>query len=150
MDDAAVQFWTWFCDFASQLPPAGVSELALDDLLHELHKFDDRLFFLMSTSTSPRELIITVDGNKEAFGRADALVDAAPKLDGWKFISLKPAMGFAFRHTDGPIALDVSQLWFMPLVSRASPSQLGIRIGFPDADFVLANQSVDTAYTILE
>ena len=38
----------------------------------------------------------------------------------------------------------------MPTKSTEDPSELGIILGFPDADFVLANQSVDTAYTILE
>jgi hypothetical protein len=38
----------------------------------------------------------------------------------------------------------------MPTNSSADPSALGIVVAFPDADFVLNNQSVDTAYTILE
>ena len=38
----------------------------------------------------------------------------------------------------------------MPTKSREHPARLGIILGFPDADLVLANQSVDTAYTILE
>jgi hypothetical protein len=78
------------------------------------------------------------------------MVAAAPDLPGWRFYSLKPPMGFDFHHADGPISLDVSQLWFMPLTSSEDPTKLRIVIGFPDADFVLQNQSIDTAYTILE
>lgn len=62
----------------------------------------------------------------------------------------KPPIGFDFRFRDGPIDLDVSRLWFMPLKSADDPEALAIQIGFPDADFVLRHQSVDAAYTILE
>jgi hypothetical protein len=108
------------------------------------------LRFLICTSTSRCELIITADGNRDAFSSADSLVTAAPEVDGWTFISLKPPMGFDFRHTDGPISLNVSELWFMPTSCSVDPSALGIVVAFPDADFVLEKQSVDTAYTILE
>lgn len=143
-------FWTWFRGFTDRLPLGDVPDPLQDELLSQIQNYDDRLFFLLSTNASPCELIITADGNKDAFHSADALVDAAPQLDGWTIIALKPAMGFDFRHTDGPISLDVSQLWFMPTKSTADPSALGIVVAFPDADFVLDNQSVDTAYTILE
>jgi hypothetical protein len=38
----------------------------------------------------------------------------------------------------------------MPTRSSEDPAALGIVLGFPDADFLLQHQSVDTAYTILE
>ena len=91
---------------------------------------DDRngfsLLRRLNPNSSPRELIITADGNKDAFSSADVLVDASPTLDDWLFIALKPPMGFDFQHTDGPIALDVSRLWFMPTKSTDDPSKLGV------------------------
>ncbi|MEA5466493.1 hypothetical protein [Leptothoe sp. PORK10 BA2] len=143
-------FWTWFRGFAERLPKDDVPNDLQDELLSQLHCFDDRLYFLLSTNAVPHELIITAEGNADAFSSADKLVDAAPTLVGWQFLALKPAMGFVFQHTDGEISLDVSALWFMPTNSSDDPPQLGVIIGFPDADFVLENQSVDTAYTILE
>lgn len=143
-------FWTWFRDFADRLSTDGVPESLHDELLSQLHCHDKRLFFLICTNASPCELIISAEGNREAFPSAESLVAAAPKLDGWKFIALKPPMGFDFRHTDGPISLDVSKLWFKPTKSSADSSALGIVVAFPDADFVLENQSIDTAFTILE
>jgi hypothetical protein len=143
-------FWTWFRGFADRIPDEDIPDTLQDQLLSQVQQYDDRLFFLLSTNASPRELIITADGNKDAFPSAETLVAEAPQLEGWSFIALKPAMGFDFRHTDGPISLDVSQLWFMPTKSSADPSLLGVIIAFPDADFVLEHQSVDTAYTILE
>jgi len=143
-------FWTWFRGFANRLPDDDIPDDLQNELLSHLHCFDDRLYFLMSTNSNPHELIITVEGNADAISSADVLVSAAPEIPNWKFIALKPAMGFAFNHRDGRISLDVSKLWFMPTNSNDLPPKLGVIIGFPDADFVLDNQSVDTAYTILE
>lgn len=143
-------FWNWFREFASRLLVDPDPESLLDELLWQLQSFDDRLYFLVSINATPYELIITADGNEAAFASADTLVAAAPELPGWVIHSLKPAKGFSFRHTDGLISLDVSQLWFLPTRSANHPGALGIVLGLPDADFVLEHQSVDTAYTILE
>ncbi len=143
-------FWTWFRGFAKRLPAGDIPDSLQDELLSQLQCFDDRLYFLLSTNSAPKELIVTAEGNVAAFDSADAIVAVAPELSGWRFHALKPAMGFDFCHTDGPIALDVSKLWFMPMKSSDDPTALGILVGFPNADFVLKHQSVDTAYTILE
>ena len=143
-------FWKWFRGFAERLPKGDVPNDLQEELLSQLHAFDTRLYFQLCTNTDPHELIITADGNAGVFPVADKLVDAAPTLPNWKFISLKPAMGFAFQHTDGRISLNVSALWFKPTNSKDDPPKLGVIVGFPDADFVLESQSVDTAYTILE
>lgn len=143
-------FWDWFCAFADRLPQGNVPDAFQESLLSKLHRYDKRLYFLISTNTAQRELIITADGNKDAFQSAELLVSAAPNLAGWTFIALKPAMGFDFTHSDGPISLDVSKLWFKPTESSDDPPGLGVVLGLPDIDFVLHNQSVDTAYTILE
>lgn len=150
MDLPPSTFWTWFRGFAKRLPVDEIPESLQDELLSQLHRFDERLYFLLSTNATPKELIITAEGNQTAFASADRLVAAAPNLPGWDFYSLKPPMGFDFRHSDGPISLDVSNLWFMPTESTDDPAALGIVLGVPDAGFVLKNQSVDTAYTILE
>jgi hypothetical protein len=150
MDEVAFSFSNWFASWEHQLPSGGIPDELQDELLAQIQKYDDRLYFLLSTDEVPSELIISAEGNRDAFPAAEKFVAAAPNLSGWKFIALKPAHGFNFRHGDGPISLDVAQLWFIPLKSSSNPSALGISICFPDADFVLEHQSVDTAYTILE
>jgi len=150
MNNSPSIFWNWFRESAKRFLDDELPESLQDELLSQLHSFDDRLYFLLSTNATPKELIITAEGDEAAFPAADRLVAAAPTLPGWTFCSLKPPMGFDFRHTDGPISLDVEQLWFMPTVSSDLPAALGIVLGLPDADFVLEHQSVDTAFTILE
>ena len=150
MSLSPTSFWTWFRGFAERISGDVIPDELQGELLSHLHCYDKRLYFLVCTNASPCELIITVEGNRDAFQSADSLVAAAPQIDGWVFIALKPPMGFDFRHKDGLVSLDVSKLWFKPMNSAADPSALGIVVAFPNADFVLENQSVDTAYTILE
>ena len=145
-----VTFWILFRDFADSLSDGDISDDSQNELLSQLHAFDNRLYFLMSINSNPRELIITVEGDADAITAADELLSAVPKIDNWQLISLKPAMGFDFDHRDGSISLDVRKLWFMPTNSADVPPKLGVILGFPDADYVLENQSIDTAYTILE
>lgn len=122
----------------------------LDEMLAQLHCYDDRIYFELSTSAATNELILTASGNVAVFPAVDAFVAAAPRIDGWAIVALKPAMGFAFTYRDNEIELDVSQLWFLPLRSASDPQDLGVRLAVPDADLILQRQSVDTAYTILE
>lgn len=150
MNLPASTFWTWFRGFAGRIPRDDIPDELQDELLSHLHCYDDRLYFLLAINTTPHELIVTADGNADAFASADALISVAPKFDDWKFFSLKPPLGFDFRHTDGPISVDVSDLWFMPTQSSDAPPELGVILYFPDANFVIERQSVDTAYTILE
>ncbi|MCR9199959.1 MAG: hypothetical protein NXI04_15090 [Planctomycetaceae bacterium] len=149
MNDTIDDLWAWFTEFVQRLPDS-FPEAAQEELLSALHQIDDRLFYLVSTESRPRELIVTADGNTSAFEIIEQLIDAAPPSPQWQYFALKPPMGFGFTHRDGPISLRVAELWFKPLKSQDAPTELGVLVGFPDADLVLENQSVDTAWTILE
>jgi hypothetical protein len=102
MSQSPSSFWTWFRGFADRLRHDHVPDAFQDELLSQLHRYDSRLYFLICTNTSPCELIITADGNRDAFSAADSLVAAAPDLDGWTFIAVKPPMGFDFRPYGWP------------------------------------------------
>ena len=80
---------------AGDLPKGDVPNDLQEELLSQLHAFDTRLYFQLCTNTDPHELIITADGNAGVFPVADKLVDAAPTLPNWKFISLKPAISLS-------------------------------------------------------
>lgn len=151
MNSKAAQFWNWFTGFAKRACGESPSEQLQDELLSEIHhRLDERIYFEMSTNSSQKELILTACGDESAFPIIVAIVNAAPKLAGWSFIALKPAQGVSFTHQDGEIELNAAELWFMPLKSKINPTQNGIRLGIPNADAVKMQQSVDTAYTILE
>jgi hypothetical protein len=143
-------FWRWFRRFATKLTPGEPSDSALDELVHELHKVDSRLFFEISTNTAQKELIITASGNADVFPVVDALIAKAPKIDGWSFIALKPPMGFDFVHSNNRgLELNVKKLWFLPLQCKEDSEVFGLRLAVPSSAAVVRLQSVDTAYTIL-
>lgn len=69
-------------------------ESVLGQMMNELHKYDERLFpFCGLTHDGKVELIITAEGNIEAFSSAHAIVDAAPQFDKWQITALKPRAG---------------------------------------------------------
>ena len=130
----ATTFWTWFRGFASRLPDGPLPEHMLE----------------LSTNAPDKELILTAQGDLTVFPEVEAMIDAAPDLDGWTFIALKPALGFHFTHRDNGIALNAAELWFLPLKSKSDPHALAVCLGVPDAEVVFDRQTVDTAFTILE
>ena len=143
-------FWLWFSGFADCLPKNDPPEAALDDLLERLHLIDNRIYFELSINTPTKELILTAQGDVDAFPVVDAIVAAAPERDDWSFIALKPPMGFDFTFRNNGVVLNAADVWFLPLKSQSDPNALGLRLGVPDADAIFGAQTVDAAYTILD
>ena len=143
-------FWAWFDRSSSFLRGGAQSDVMLDDLLERLHAVDHRIYFELSTNSSPNELILTAQGDINAFEVIDATIRSAPKCDDWTFIALKPAMEFDFTFRNNGITLNATDIWFLPLTTKSDPSALGLRLGIPNADAVFGSQTVDAAYTILD
>lgn len=80
------QFWDWFTAHEAQfraIPPERKEEL-LNELLSRLHRYDHRLFFQMGGPEDARELIISAEGEKQAFPAVESLIAAAPEVPGWE------------------------------------------------------------------
>jgi len=125
----AVEFWKWFSQHQQVLvdefndvnvdltdDESGVAqqtfsrvEKVLDEMMVHLHKYDERLFPYCGFSPEGEiELIVTAEGNVEAFESAHQLIDEAPDYAGWKIMALKPrAVGladdFEIRTQDGEV-----------------------------------------------
>jgi hypothetical protein len=75
-------------------------------------------------------------------------VEAAPRIDGWKFVAFKPAAGFGFVTQYESARIDASKSWFMPLESKLEPKHFGMRLACDDyvaehrEDFLAAAQLV--------
>ncbi len=143
------EFWQWFRQEAAHLTEEEIDDAWLDALEERLQRIDDRIFFEMSVNTEEKVLILTAQGNAEAFPVIESVVAAAPAMNGWTISALKPPMGFGFSISNEGITLMVDELWFQPLVN-ASTAELGLRIATPDPDLVLDHQSVDMLWTIVE
>ena len=117
VNEKAVQFWDWFGQHQQILVDEfndvsvdlvddedGVAqqtfsrvEKVLDEMMVHLHEYDQRLFPYCGFSPEGEiELIVTAEGNVEAFESAHELIDEAPDYEGWKIMALKPrAVGLA-------------------------------------------------------
>jgi len=130
------KFWTWFvahqAEFSSLASP---NEPFWDLALERLKSVDEHFWFELSRDRDPvRELIVTAEGHVNSFPTADKLVRLAPKLEGWSFVALKPAQGFAFTTTYEGTSFDPRRMWFLPLVRESHPRDLGIRVAVPGLD----------------
>jgi hypothetical protein len=72
--------------------------------------------------------MLTASGQRPLFPLVERIAAMAPRLDDWKFVGLKPAMGFEFSTNFEGVHLDPKKMWFMPLRHKSDPKFLGFRI----------------------
>ncbi|HEX5153154.1 MAG TPA: DUF695 domain-containing protein [Parafilimonas sp.] len=91
-------FWRWFQKnqkefFRVVKNRKGIEEKFFDKLSPKLAELKDGYFYLTGMyDDNTVELVLTADGNTKNIVFVEELVDAAPKIDGWKFTALKPAL----------------------------------------------------------
>ncbi|HEY4196991.1 MAG TPA: hypothetical protein VGM63_15720 [Mucilaginibacter sp.] len=157
MADKIVSFWKWFEEnnhaflFTNEVDD-DVKEQLLTDFLSELHKYNDKLYFQIGgLPGNDQELIITAEGDAEQFESVEELIKNAPVIDNWIFIAfIQPSDDDNIINYEG-IELTRSDLWFMPLDSKAKPSSIGIRICVPNYEILKTNDWLDNAvYKMLD
>ncbi len=90
-------FWNWFIQndkkFFNIVKEGKNIENGFFNLLFEkLNQIKEGYFFLSGMlDKNTAELIVTADGNIKNIVYVEELLNAAPKVDGWKFTALKPA-----------------------------------------------------------
>lgn len=134
MTNAAKQFWDWFEAnnhaylFLNDIQ-GDEKERLLNNLLAELHKYCDKLFFEAGGHPDgTQELIISAEGNKEYFEKVEELISKAPQLDNWKFIPFIPARDADFQIDFEGVILKPGEMWFLPLEHPDDQSSIGIRV----------------------
>jgi hypothetical protein len=130
-------FWQWFSTNCDELGLSTDTRKAVDVIHQRLRLVDSRLGVEVSEpdDSGSRELIITANGHRQLFGEVDNLVQIAPKLDGWRFISLKPPRGFDFRFKNDDHALSPSGWKVLPLHSPGG--DLGLSIFVPGSKVLI-------------
>ena len=132
IDASAISgFWTWFRANDAKLKAMPNADHPFwDTALAQLQLVHRGLRFEMSDPVrGRREFVITAEGDAKLFPLADAMVAAAPVMDAWMFVALKPAMGFDFTHQYEGVVYDPKSMWFLPLGIEGRPDALGLRIG---------------------
>lgn len=120
------KFWNWFSKNSKKL-------LALDgeEIIHkistELRKYDDGLVEMVSYSTTrPRELIISADGNVRNIDAVERLCDAAPEIPDWNIIRFRPRFpdgGQGIKY--GEVTIDTDGVQF---VAYRDEPKIGVKI----------------------
>jgi hypothetical protein len=146
-------FWQWFRANESRFRNVEVpeKEQLLDEFMAQLHEFSDELWFqLGGHPNGPHDLIITAEGNLDAFHKVRRLVGAAPQIPGWQFIAFKPAHGFDFVTSYRGLTFAPEATWFLPLESREDPESLGLRVAYAHFDPSRQQDFLTAAYIMLE
>jgi hypothetical protein len=134
MDVYAISvFWRWFRSNDAKLNAMSNADHPFwDTALAQLQLVHRGLRFEMSDPVrGRREFVITAEGDQTLFPLVDAMVSAAPTMDTWTFVALKPALGFDFAHHYEGVVYDPKSMWFLPLSMEGRPDDLGLRIGIP-------------------
>lgn len=149
------QFWNWFKDneakffFLNQIDNEKERENLLNEFLERHHTHSKGLFFEIGGLTDAKQdLIITAGGNPDYFGKAEALVQQAPKLEYWNVIALKPAKSEATVEF-GNIILQPEGMFFIPLSSNKT-NLIGLRIYLENYASFDKDQCLEATYIFLD
>ena len=91
-------FWDWFIsnekDFSKALKTQqNIENRFINKISTKLEALREGYFFLAGMyDDTTVELILTAEGNIKNIAFVEDLVDSAPKITGWKFTALKPAL----------------------------------------------------------
>jgi len=91
-------FWNWFQEnektfFNVVKNHKDIEKDFFDKLSPKLSELKDGYFYLTGMyDDNTVELVLTADGNTKNIVFVEELVEQAPKINGWKFTALKPAM----------------------------------------------------------
>jgi hypothetical protein len=96
----------------------------------KLSELKDGFFYLTGMYDDHTvELVLTADGTVKDFVFVEELVEAAPRIDGWRFTALKPALpiedvgikmaGYTFSS---------ATMWFYPTTHADYPDEIDITI----------------------
>jgi hypothetical protein len=152
--DPAATFWTWFLRMEKELRdvPKALHDGLIDQAYEKVRNINEGLAIEIGGDAEhmPMELIISAEGKKELFPLVEKVIAQAPQVAGWKFIALKPAMGFDFDHETEGKHLDPRKLWFQARSPKAAPDMLGLIIFIPGYDEADKTTTVNSLFKILD
>ncbi|MBX3289525.1 MAG: DUF695 domain-containing protein [Acidobacteria bacterium] len=131
-------FWAWFANNEKHFynvvkSKDNVEPEVLDKIILNLARLHDGLFLLCGMyDDNTVELIITTDGNIKNIVFAEEVVDAAPKLDGWRFTALKPEADEGFYITMQGYKAGDDNLHFYSNEAWEQPDEIDIVIVHDD------------------
>lgn len=110
--DEQQAFWSWFETVESRMQPDPPDPVVVEDMGYWLGRISPDLSFELGHSGRKRTLTLSADGRAALVPLVDKLVEDAPKIRGWKFVSLRQKQKRLRPVTVGEITLDPDNLYF--------------------------------------
>ena len=151
--DPTSAFWNWFLKNERDLRnQKALREGMIDQAYEQIRRVDQGLAIEIGgdPKKGPTELIISAQGKKELFSLVDQVIARAPKVEGWLFIALKPAMGFELEYEYDGKKLDPRKLWFQARTPKDAPGMLGLEVFIPGYSEVDKTETVEAVFRILD
>ncbi|TDO70425.1 uncharacterized protein DUF695 [Flavobacterium chryseum] len=128
-------FWNWFLKHEKEFfkivqEGNNIHKGFLDKIAPKLDEIHDGFYFLTGMfDKQTAELILTPDGAIKNIYVIEELVNAAPKIEGWKFTALKPAsdikdVGITYENFD----FNKENLKFYPNLHNIYPDEIDLTI----------------------
>lgn len=142
-------FWDWFLKHEKEFFRViqngdNIEQGFFKKLSPKLDEIHDEIYFLTGMlDEHTAELILTPDGAIRNIFLVEELVNAAPKIDGWKFTALKPASDIKDVSINmGGFKLNSNNLKFYPNLHKDYPDEIDLMIVYDD--FVEDKKGIQT------
>lgn len=111
-DEAVTNLWNWFeREHEALIEPVTAPDRG-DALAYWLGRVDPGLSYVLDTEGRRNVLTISADGELGLFKTAQRVVEAAPKVRGWKFVALRQKRRQLTPERVDPIVLDPATTYF--------------------------------------
>lgn len=110
--DTRQEFWSWFESVEGRLDPASPDPIVAEDMGYWLGRISPELSYELSKSGRKRVLTLSADGKEALVPLVDDIVSKAPRVKGWKFVSLRRQQKTLRPVSAGEATLDPENLFF--------------------------------------
>lgn len=128
-------FWNWFQKnektfFNIVKNEKDIEKGFFDKLSPKLSELKDGYFYLTGMcDDNTVELVLTADGNAKNIVFVEKLIEQAPKINGWKFTALKPALDINdYAINMGEYKFDSNNLFFYSNDHPSYPDEIDISV----------------------
>lgn len=150
-------FWNWFQEHQETFYHVIKTEQNIDEdffsvLSQKLDEIKEGFFYLSGMLDEDTvELVLTADGSLLNIAFVEDLVETAPKLKGWKFTALKPAIeNENFTINMGDLSFGVHNIHFYPIEHADYPDQVDLCFVYENFDEENKEESNNGVYIFLD
>lgn len=151
------EFWTWFQENKESFYKVvkshkNIEKDFFDKLSPKLAELKEGYFFLTGMlNENTAELVLTADGNPKNIYFVEALVDAAPNIDGWKITAFKEPMDIdKLSIKMENYTFSGENIYFYANEFKEYPDQIDITVVHEDLKENNRNEVVNGTYIFLD